>query len=62
MSGLVTYFRNVRAEMKHVVWPNPRSAAWHAALIVVISGILGGCIALLDYGFTNAVASVIGRF
>jgi preprotein translocase subunit SecE len=62
MSGLANYFRNVRAEMKHVVWPNPRAAAWHTALIVVISGILGGCIALLDYGFTNAVTFLIGRF
>ena len=62
MSGLVTYFNHVLAEMKHVVWPNPRTAAWHTVLIVVICGLVGGFIALLDYGLTTGVTYLIGAY
>jgi len=62
MNGLITYFKHVRAEMQHVVWPNPRTAAWHTVLIVIVSGLVGGFIALLDYGLTNAVTALITRY
>jgi preprotein translocase SecE subunit len=62
MSGIIAYFKHVRAEMTHVVWPNPRTAAWHTLLIVIISGLVGGFIAVLDYGFTTAVTYLIGAY
>lgn len=59
MSSLITYLKNVRAEMDHVVWPRPRTALMHVALIVVISVITALIIAGLDYVFTQAIERYI---
>jgi preprotein translocase subunit SecE len=61
MNSLFTYFRNVRAEMKHVVWPSNKQAMTHVALIIGISVFTALIIAGLDYGFTNAVSFLINR-
>jgi preprotein translocase SecE subunit len=55
MSSLITYLKNVRAEMEHVVWPRPRTALMHVALIVIISVILALIVAGLDYTFTQVI-------
>jgi len=60
MNSLITYLKNVRAELSHVVWPRPRTAIVHVALIVVISIIVALLVAGLDYGYSNAVERLIG--
>jgi preprotein translocase subunit SecE len=61
MNSFVSYLRNVRAELTHVVWPNPRIAAWHVVLIIVISAFTAALVAGLDYGFTQGVGYLISR-
>ena len=55
MKSLFTYLKNVRAELEHVVWPKPRTAATHTLLIILLSVTFGLLIAGLDYVFTNMV-------
>jgi preprotein translocase SecE subunit len=59
MNSLVTYLKNVRSEMDHVVWPRPRTAIIHVALIVLISLITVAIIAALDYTFTGVIERYI---
>lgn len=59
MNSLITYLKNVRAELAHVVWPRPRIAAIHVALIVLITIIIGLLIAGLDYGFSAVIQRII---
>jgi preprotein translocase SecE subunit len=59
MSSLITYLKNVRAEMEHVVWPRPRTALTHVALNVLISIIAALLIAGLDYVFTHAIEQYV---
>lgn len=59
MNSLVTYLKNVRAELTHVVWPRPRTAAIHVALIVLITVVIGLIIAGLDYGFSALIERVV---
>lgn len=61
MNSLVTYLKNVRAELTHVVWPRPRTAVIHVALIVLITIIIGLIIAGLDYGFSGVIQRIVGR-
>jgi preprotein translocase SecE subunit len=56
MNKFFTYLKNVRAEMTHVVWPNPRVAIGHVVLIVLISAFTALLVAGLDYAFTKAVS------
>ena len=60
MKGLLTYLKNVRAEMAHVVWPDRKQAALHTLIIILISALLGVFIAVLDFGFTTFVSRLVG--
>ena len=62
MSSLLTYLRNVRAELDHVVWPRPRTAIVHVALIALISIITALIIAGLDYVFSHALQAYLNRY
>jgi preprotein translocase SecE subunit len=55
MSSLVTYLKNVRTELDHVVWPRPRTALTHLVLIILISAITALLISGLDYVFGNVI-------
>lgn len=59
MNSFVTYLKNVRAELAHVVWPRPRTAIIHVALIVLITVIIALIISGLDYGFSTVIERVI---
>ena len=59
MNSLVTYLRNVRVELNHVVWPRPRTAIIHVALIVLVTLIVAGIVTGLDYVFGHAVSRVL---
>lgn len=60
MKSFVTYLKNVRAELGHVVWPNNRVAAGHVVLIILVSALVAAIIAALDLGFTLGVERIIG--
>ena len=60
MQSLVTYLKNVKAEMAHVVWPDRNQAIRHTILIIVISAVVALFIVALDYVFTGVVARLIG--
>lgn len=59
MRSLVTYLKNVQAEMAHVVWPDRNQAIRHTLLIIVISAITALIIVALDYVFTGVVARLV---
>ena len=59
MTSLITYLKNVRAEMKHVVWPPRNQAIVHTILIILISAGVALAIAGLDYVFTGVVNRLI---
>ena len=59
MSSLVTYLKNVRTELSHVVWPSKRQSLTHVALIVLITALTAVFIAVLDHYLTRAVGSLV---
>lgn len=59
MSSFTSYLKNVRAELKHVVWPSPKMAAMHTLLIILISAFVAVFIGVLDYALTSLVGTVI---
>ena len=60
MNALTTYFRNVRLEFTHIVWPTPRTALAHTLVLVLIAAIVGVLVGLLDYVFGLGVSHVVG--
>ena len=55
MNSFISYLKNVRGELSHVVWPNRRQAIIHTALIVVISALVAVMLTGFDYVFTGVV-------
>lgn len=59
MKSLLTYLRNVRGELTHVVWPDRNQAILHTFLIILISAAVALYIAGLDYVFAGVVNRLI---
>ncbi len=59
MHSLITYLKNVRGEMNHVVWPNRKQAIIHTIIIILISAAVALFIAGLDYVFTGVVSRFV---
>jgi preprotein translocase subunit SecE len=49
--GLTNLFRELRGEIRRVVWPTPRQAANMTGVIVALSAALGAFLGLVDFGF-----------
>jgi preprotein translocase subunit SecE len=60
MNGFISYLKNVRQELTHVVWPNWQTGVAHTALIIAISALVAVFIGVLDYLFTNLVSAIVG--
>lgn len=61
MKSFISYLKNVRGELSHVVWPKPRQAALHTVLIILISVIVAVLAGVLDFAFTRAVEYFVTR-
>lgn len=60
--GLVNLFRELRSEIRKVVWPTPRQAANMTAVIVALSAGLGAFLGLVDFGFQELFRVVLQAF
>jgi preprotein translocase SecE subunit len=59
MRNFISYLKNVRQELTHVVWPSNKQAIVHVVMIVLISACTAVFIALLDFGLTQGVNYLI---
>jgi len=53
------YFKEVRAEMKHVSWPSRRQAVVYTAVVIGVSLGIAIYLGLLDYLFTAIIQHII---
>ena len=53
------YFKEVRAEMKHVSWPSRRQAAVYTFVVIAVSLATAVYLGLLDYVFGAIIKQII---
>lgn len=53
------YFKDVRAEMKHVSWPSRRLTIMYTLVVLVISIATAVYLGLLDYLFSAVIKQII---
>lgn len=53
------YFKEVRAEMKHVSWPSRRLTVIYTVVVIAISLAVAVYLGLLDYLFVGVLERVI---
>ncbi|RTK98555.1 MAG: preprotein translocase subunit SecE [Neisseriaceae bacterium] len=59
MRAFISYLKNVRAELGHVVWPNRKQAIMHTLLIILISAFVALYASGLDYVLTGVVNRLV---
>lgn len=57
--SIINYFKDVRAEMKHVSWPSRRLTITYTVVVIAISLVTAVYLGLLDYGFSALIKQVI---
>ena len=57
--SITTYFKEVRAEMKHVSWPSRRMVIVYTAVVIGISLGVAIYLGLLDFLFAAVIKKVI---
>ncbi len=55
-----TYFGDVIAELKKVVWPNREETRRLTVMVIVIAGSIGIFLGVMDYAFTKIMEAIIG--
>ena len=53
------YFKEVRAEMKHVSWPSREQAIIYTIVVIGVSLATAIYLGALDYGFTAVIQKII---
>ena len=54
------WFREMKSELKKVVWPAPAKTMKDTGTVLLFSLIVGACIWIFDYGAVEAVHLLIG--
>ena len=56
------YFRELRSELKKVVWPTPQQVLKNALVVAGCVLVVGVCIWLFDFGAGIGIEALIGAF
>ncbi len=60
MTALLTYFKHVREEFTHIVWPSNRTASGHTLVVIFIALVIAILVAIFDYFFSGIVTRIVG--
>ena len=60
--SLAKWFREMRSELKKVVWPGAKETRNNTVTVLVASLIVGACIWIFDWVAVAAVDALIGLF
>lgn len=58
-SGIAGFFKSVKKEFRRIVWPNKEKVTRETIAVLIISVLLGGLIAALDFGFYTGLGMII---
>ncbi len=57
----VKFLKEVRSELKRVVWPTRQEAIRLTSVVIIVSVIIGIYIGVLDYIFAKIMGLLLGR-
>ena len=60
INKIISYLKEVYAEMKRVDWPNKQAVYNSTKVVVVISLVLAGILAIIDTGLTEGLRYLLG--
>jgi preprotein translocase subunit SecE len=57
--AMFNYFKEVRAEMRHVSWPTRQQAVVYTIVVIVVSLVVAFYLGILDYIFDTIIQKII---
>lgn len=61
MGRIIKYLKEVRFELSKVIWPKKREVVKLTLIVLLISGIIGVYVGIIDIGFTKLLESIISK-
>ncbi len=61
-AGIVKFFKETKAELKKVSWPNKQQLLHNTLIIVVFIAIATVILSVLDIGFSQAFSLITSKF
>jgi preprotein translocase subunit SecE len=56
---IITYLRETKTELKHVIWPTRQQAILLTIAVLLISGILAYLLGLFDFLFSKGLETIL---
>jgi preprotein translocase subunit SecE len=60
MSKTTEYFKETKAELKHVNWPGRRQTIYYTLIVVALSIIVAYFLGIFDFIFSRGLEKIIG--
>ena len=59
MSKITEYFKETKAELKHVNWPGKRQTFYYTVIVVALSVIVAYFLGVFDFIFSTGLQKII---
>lgn len=59
MSKIGNYFKETKAELKHVIWPGRKLTMYYTIIVIVVSFLLAYFLGVFDFIFSRGLEKVI---
>ncbi len=59
MSKIIEYFKETKAELKHVNWPGRRQTLYFTLIVVALSAIVAYFLGVFDFIFSKGLEKII---
>ena len=60
MSKTTEYFKDIKAELKHVNWPTRKQTITYTVFVLVLSILVAYFLGIFDFIFKNGLQKIIG--
>jgi len=59
MSKITEYFKEIRAELKHVVWPSRNQTVFYTLIVIILSILVAYFLGVFDFIFSKGLEKII---
>jgi preprotein translocase subunit SecE len=59
MQKITEYFKEIKAELKHVVWPSKNQTILYTLIVIVLSVVIAYFLGVFDFIFSQGLQKII---
>jgi preprotein translocase subunit SecE len=59
MSKITEYFKDTKAELKHVIWPSKSQTFYYTLIVIILSVLVAYYLGIFDFIFSIGLQKVI---